>query len=117
MQLAGTVSLWNFCYWPRKVWRDAGNDNELSCLSTEFPVPLHPELGSPFSSLTAVAHALRVFSRRWNAVCVFDDVVEHCGEGAHKYLSACFLAFMDGMTEVILESQHTGHTFATFATQ
>eukprot|EP00752_Nemacystus_decipiens_P011318 g10058.t1 len=38
-------------------------------------------------------------SLRWNAVCVFDDVVEHCGEGAHKYLSACFPAFLDGMTE------------------
>lgn len=38
--------------------------------------------------------------RRWNAVCVFDDAVEHCGEGAHKYLPACFPAFLDGMTEV-----------------
>lgn len=31
---------------------------------------------------------------------MFDDVVEHCGEGAHKYLPACFPAFMDGVTEV-----------------
>lgn len=31
---------------------------------------------------------------------MFDDVVEHCGEGAHKYLSACFPAFVDGVTEV-----------------
>lgn len=37
---------------------------------------------------------------RWNAVCVFDDAVEHCGEGAHKYLPACFPAFVDGITEV-----------------
>lgn len=33
-------------------------------------------------------------------MCVFDDVVEHCGEGAQKYLPACFPAFMDGLTEV-----------------
>lgn len=31
---------------------------------------------------------------------MFDDVVEHCGEGAHKYLPTCFPAFMDGVTEV-----------------
>lgn len=39
-------------------------------------------------------------SARWNAVCVFDDAVEHCGEGAHKYLPACFPSFMDGIKEV-----------------
>ena len=33
-------------------------------------------------------------------MCVFDDVVEHCGEGAHKYLAACFPSFMDGVKEV-----------------
>ncbi|CAM9453902.1 unnamed protein product [Ectocarpus sp. 13 AM-2016] len=38
-------------------------------------------------------------SLRSNAVCVFDDCVEHCGEGAHKYLPACFPAFMAGIME------------------
>ena len=38
---------------------------------------------------------------------MFDDVVEHCGEGAHKYLSACFPAFMDGVAEVCCKTSCT----------
>ncbi|CAM9413811.1 unnamed protein product [Ascophyllum nodosum] len=38
-------------------------------------------------------------SLRWNAVCTFDDAIERCGEGAHKYLPMCFPAFVAGMAD------------------
>lgn len=57
------------------------------------------------SSILLLNHSARslsstFLSSRWNAVCVFDDVIEHCGEQAQKYLPACFQAFVAGMTEV-----------------
>lgn len=57
-------------------------------------------LSCSYTKPRAMSKTVAVFCVRWNAVCVFDDVIEHCGEGAHKYLPACFPAFMEGMTSV-----------------
>jgi len=33
----------------------------------------------------------------WNAVCAFDDVVEHCGAASHKYVSVCGPKMIEGI--------------------
>ena len=55
-------------------------------------LPIFERVVNPF--ISQILHVDNNDALNCNAVCLYDDVVEHCGQGAHKYLDICFPAMI-----------------------